>query len=69
MAGEIGSLAAGCGGREAEGMFGMSLLEAIVLGTACMGVPLLGAGIVVAIAMPLRSTTTADDSSSGKLPA
>jgi translation initiation factor 6 (eIF-6) len=44
--------------REVRVLLGISLLEFIVVGTACIGVPLLGAGIVVAIAMPLRSTTT-----------
>lgn len=49
-------------------MFGFSVLEAIVLGTALLGVPLLGAGIVVSIAIPLRSAASSDGASPAKLP-
>lgn len=40
--------------REVRGMMGMGLLEWFVLGAVCIGFPLIGAGAVVAIAMPLR---------------
>jgi hypothetical protein len=40
----------------------ISLVEAVVVGIACIGLPLVGAGVVVALAMPLRSSTSAEDS-------
>ena len=44
-------------------MFGTSLWEFFVVATACVGFPLLGAGAVVAIAMPLNAPKPDDQQS------
>lgn len=41
-------------------MFGTTLWEFVVVATACVGFPLLGAGAVVAIAMPIQAPKSED---------
>jgi hypothetical protein len=43
------------GDREVITVYEISLWEMILYGTACIGLPLIGAGAVVAIAMPLQT--------------
>jgi hypothetical protein len=47
--------------KEVFSVYGISFWELILFGTACISLPLIGAGAVVAIAMPLRTAESREN--------